>query len=65
MDVVEVDDAVSWYAVSIGPQSELGYEPAASARECCDNDGPDSLSDWITREHQYGTISARCRCESI
>lgn len=63
MYIVEVDDAVSWDAVSIRAQVKLGYQPAVGASERRHNHGSDSGSDRITRKHQHWTVPARCRRE--
>ena len=58
VDVVKVNDAVSWYAISVGVQIKLGCQTATGAGKCCDDDGANSSSDRITREHENGTVAA-------
>src|SRR5436190_21630026 len=36
VNIIKVDDTVSWYTVSISAQVHLRYQSATSARECCD-----------------------------
>src|SRR5438876_4331380 len=63
MDVVEIDDAVGWYAVHSGRQVELGHESAARSGDRRDNNGADSSSNRITGEHENRTGAAGGRSE--
>jgi hypothetical protein len=61
VDVVEVHDAVTWYAVPLGGELEFGNQIRLCSRQRGDGYSPDPIGNRIPREHEHGPVTAGCR----
>jgi hypothetical protein len=63
VDVVEIHDAIARNVITLRGELEFRYEIPLGSGERRHRHRPDPICDGITRQHEHGSIAARCRGE--